>query len=176
MNQLAEHIRPGLRRLERQLAIGLFLEVWPVWAIGSFLAAGVSAIACRLFFPAAAPHLAWLWLSPLLSLIPALVVCFRRRYRPGEIVALADSLAGGQGVLLTLAECNDPDWAGAPLVDHSSRFALPRLRPWRRLSTVTVAAAFLMLGLWLPQRTLSADRRPDAEAAATKARSSSCRR
>ena len=158
MNQLPEHIRPGLKRLGRQLAIGLFLEVWPAWATGGFLTAGVIAIACRLFFPAAAPQLVWLWLAPLLSLIPAGIVCVMRRYRPGEIVALADSLGGGQGVLLTLAERGGPDWAGSPLVERSLTFALPRLRPGRRLSALPVAAAFLMLGLWLPQRSPSADR------------------
>ena len=157
MNQLPEHIRPGLRRLERQLALGLFLDVWPAWAIGGLLLAGVTAIACRLFFPAAAPHLRWLWLAPLLSLIPALVICFTRRYTPAEIVALADSLAGGQGMLLTLAERGDPNWAESPLVQYSSRFALPRLRPLRRLAVLPVAAAFLALGLWLPQRSPAAD-------------------
>lgn len=158
MNQLPGRIRPGLKRLGRQLAIGLFLDVWPAWAIGSMLAAGMIAITCRLFFPAAAPHLAWLWLAPALSLIPALFVCFMRRYRPGEIVALADSLGGGQGVLLTLTERDDPRWAESPLVEQALKFAVPQLRPWRRLAALPVAAAFLMIGLWLPQRSPSADR------------------
>ena len=158
MNQLPGRIRPGLKRLGRQLAVGLFLEVWPAWAIGSLLAAGVIAITCRLFFPAAAPHLAWLWLAPALSLVPALFVCFMRRYRPDEIVALADSLGGGHGVLLTLTERDDPNWAESPLVEHALTFALPRLRPWRRLSALPAAAAFLMMALWLPQRSPSADR------------------
>jgi hypothetical protein len=157
MNQVPGRIRPGLKRLERQLAVGLFLDVWPAWAIGSLLAAGVIALTCRLFFPAAAPYLAWLWLAPALSSIPAVIACVVQRYRPHEIVALADSLGGGQGVLLTLTERDDPGWAESPLVDRSLKFGLPRLRPWRRLSALPAAAAFLSIGLWLPQRMPSAD-------------------
>jgi hypothetical protein len=158
MSQLPGRIRPGLKRLGRQLAVGLFLDVWPAWAIGSLLAAGVIAITCRLFFPGAAPYLAWLWLAPALSVIPGVIACVLHRYRPHEIVALADSLGGGQGVLLTLTERDDAAWIESPLVDHSLTFELPRLRPWRRLSRLPVAAAFLLIGLWLPQRSPSADR------------------
>jgi hypothetical protein len=157
MNQVPGRMRPGLKRLGRQLAVGLFLDVWPAWAIASFLAAGAIAVTCRLFFPAAAPYLPWLWLAPALSLIPAGILCVVHRYRPHEVVALADSLGGGQGVLLTLTERADPTWVESPLVDHSLRFELPRLRPWRRLSALPVAAAFLSIGLWLPQRIPSGD-------------------
>jgi hypothetical protein len=152
MNELPVSLRPVLRRLARRLAIGLFLDVWPAWAVGSLLVAGLAALICRLFVPDAAPHLRWLWLAPLLMVVPALIVCFRGAYRPEEVVVLADSLAGGQGLLLTLAECDDPVWAGSPMVEDASSVALPRLRPWRSLALVPPAAAFLAAVLWLPQR------------------------
>jgi hypothetical protein len=83
--------------------------------------------------------------------IPSAVLCIRRTYRPSEIVALADSLSGGHGTLLTLAEVRDSAWIQASLPP----LTLPKLRPWRRLSLVFAAAAFLAASLMVPQRMLS---------------------
>src|SRR5687767_15934042 len=60
MHGMPSSVQPALRRLERRLAIGLFLAVWPAWAAGSLLAAGLVVVACRLFLPGAAPALPWL--------------------------------------------------------------------------------------------------------------------
>lgn len=153
MNQLPSAVRPALRRLSRRLAIGLFVDVWPAWTVAAVFAAGLVALACRMFIPAAASYLHWLWLAPLVTALAALVACYLRAYRPDEVVALADWLGGGQGVLLTLFTNDDPAWAESPLLERASRFALPRLRPWRRMAPLLPAAAFLAGALWLPQRT-----------------------
>ncbi len=152
MNEMPLSVRPALKRLARRLAIGLFLDVWPAWAVASFLLAGLVAVVCRLFFPGAAAGLHWLWLTPVLTAIPALIICARRAYRPAEVVAVADWLNGGQGMLLTLFEHDDLAWAGSPQAEHASTFSLPRLRPWRKLAALPAAAAFLAAALWLPQR------------------------
>jgi hypothetical protein len=152
MIEMPASVRPVLRRLSRRLAIGLFLDVWPVWAVASLLASGLVVLICRMFFPGAAPHLYWLWLAPVLIALPAVAICVIRAYRPAEVIALADWLSGGQGMLLTLLERNDPAWAGSPLVASASKFTLPRLRPWRKLATLPPAVMFLALALWLPQR------------------------
>ncbi len=70
MKDLPASVRPILRRLTRRVAVGLFLEIWPRWAIGSFLIAGTVALVCRMFFEGAAPLLPWLWLAPVLSIFP----------------------------------------------------------------------------------------------------------
>ena len=142
---------PLVRRLSRRLTIGLFLELWPNWAVASLLVAGLLALVCRLFAPAAAPYLAWLWLAPLVAAIPALILCARRKHRPDEVVAVADWLNGGDGLLLTLMERQDEAWAAR--LDKASSFTLPRLRPWRRLAWLPAALAFLGVALALPQRT-----------------------
>ena len=113
MTDLPASVRPLLRRLTRRLAVGLFLEIWPRWAVASLLIAGTAALVCRIFFRGAAAVLPWVWLAPVLSILPVVVLCIRRAYRPAEIAALADSLAGGHGTLLTLWETNDPAWTGA---------------------------------------------------------------
>ncbi len=145
-------VRPALRRLARRLAAGLFLDVWPAWAVASLLLAGLVALVCRLFLPGAASSLHWLWLTPVLMAIPAIVICFRRSYRSDDVVAVADWLNGGQGMLLTLLETNDLAWAESPLAEYASTFSLPRLRPWRKLAALPPAVAFLAIALWLPQR------------------------
>ena len=55
IDDMPESVRPALRRLARRLALGVFLDVWPAWAIASLLAAGSAALICRLFFPGM-PH------------------------------------------------------------------------------------------------------------------------
>src|SRR5262245_12621482 len=152
MPTMPESVTPALRRLSRRLALGLFLDVCPAWAVGGLLVAGLVALACRLFVPAAAPFLHWLWLMPVAAILPAAFICRRRSYRPGEVVAVADWLNGGLGTLLTLHETNDASWTDSALAARASAFALPRLRPWRRLAMVPPALAFMAATLFVPQR------------------------
>jgi hypothetical protein len=156
MNSMRDSVRPNLIGLSRRLAVGLFLDVWPAWAVGSLIGAGLVALTCRLFIPGAASSLPWLWLSPALATVPVLFICYKRAYRPSEVAALADVLSGGHGVVLTRAETNDPAWSQSSQFERSSRFVLPRLRPWRRLAAVVPATAFLAVALLLPQRVPAA--------------------
>jgi hypothetical protein len=149
---MPESVTPALQRLARRLTFGLFLDIWPAWAVGGLLAAGVVALVCRLFVPAAAPLLRWLWLAPVVAILPAVFICIRRAYRTAEVVALADWLNGGQGTLLALHETNDPSWSTSALAARASTFTLPRIRPWRRLVTLPPALAFMAASLWIPQR------------------------
>jgi hypothetical protein len=155
MNGMSPPVRRLLRRLSRRLALGLFLDVWPAWAAGSLLVAGTLAIVCRLFLASFAPALPWLWLAPVLAAGPALVICAQRAYSHSHLVAIADTLSGGSGALLTMAERHDAVWAEAPLFMKASQIVLPRFRPWRRLALVVPALAFLALALAIPQRTAS---------------------
>jgi cytochrome bd-type quinol oxidase subunit 2 len=98
MIEMPMSVRPALRRLSRRLAIGLFLDVWPAWAVGSLLVGGLVALVCRMFVARAASSLHWLWLAPVLTAVPALMACFLRGYRRADVVALADWLGGGQGM------------------------------------------------------------------------------
>ena len=152
MDTIPESVTPALRRHARRLTIGLFLDIFPVWAVGGLLVAGIVALVCRLFVPAAAPILHWLWLAPLVTILPAVFLCMRRSYRPAEVVAVADWLNGGHGTLLALHETHDTSWSGSALAARAATFTLPRLRPWRRLAAVPPALAFMAGALWIPQR------------------------
>jgi hypothetical protein len=148
-------VRSKLRSVSRRLAVGQFLLFWPPWAVAGFLAAGLIALVCRIFFASAVQVLGWLWIIPLLSLVPAIILCIVRRYQYADIVALADSLSGGNGTLLAILETGDPAWTHAPILESVSRLPLPRLRLRRKLWPVAPAAAFLILALLLPQRTFN---------------------
>src|SRR5262245_21730436 len=153
MNDLPAPIRRRLSRLARRLALGLFLDVWPRWAAAALLVAGLAALASRMLVPRASPFLSWLWLAPALALIPAAIVCRLRAFRTADVVAVADSLAGGRGILLAVSETGDAAWSASPALERASAFHVPRLRPWRALRPAAAAAVFLAIALALPQRT-----------------------
>jgi hypothetical protein len=67
MQELPVSVRRALHRLTRRLAIGLFLEIWPAWAVGGLLLAGTLVLIARLFIPQLGSVLPWLWLAPLIA-------------------------------------------------------------------------------------------------------------
>jgi hypothetical protein len=152
MNEIPVPVRSWLRRFQRRLTAGLFLEIWPRWAVASLLLAGVTTLVCRQFFAAASDALPWLLLAPACAVVPAAIMCAFRAFRQQQVVALADSLAGGHGLLLALMERRDQAWAASPLLERLSRMSLPRVRPWRALLPVAPALVFLAVALLLPQR------------------------
>lgn len=152
MSSVSPTLPAALSRLRRRLAVGLFLDVWPGWAIGSLIAAGTIVIVCRMFFAGAAPYLGWLWWLPVLAAIPAAVLAVRRAYAPADVAAVADWLGGGQGALLTWFETADPAWKDSPLIRQSAAFQLPKIRLRRAHMAVLPAFAFLAAAWVLPQR------------------------
>jgi hypothetical protein len=134
------------------------LEIYPVWAGTALVCAGTVAVICRLFVADAAPLLPWLWLAPLLVLAPVLIACYRRAYTPDQVTAIADSLAGGDGLLLTLTEVQDARWTPR-LEERAGRFQLPRWRVMPAIRVLVPSALFLAIALLVPQRV------PEAPAA-----------
>ena len=140
-----------LKRLQRHLALGLFLDTWPAWAAASLLAAGLAVLACRMFVPGASEWLPWLWMAPIAAAVPAVMICVTKRYRAADVAALADSLGGGHGLLLSQFERGDIAWWESPLLAQAASFALPRIRPWRKLAPLIPAVFFLAASLLVPQ-------------------------
>jgi hypothetical protein len=99
--------------------------------------------------------LVWLWLSPILVILPATCICVMRKYRPAEVVALADWLSGGRGTLLSLVETRDGAWSESPILKSVIDLSLPRLRPFRQHWPILPAALFLATAMLLPQRISS---------------------
>src|SRR5262245_3620923 len=132
MKDLPISTRLLLKRLSRRLTSGLIIEIWPKWAASSLLAAGVITLLYRMFVPGASGWVQWLWTLPVMSIVPAAIIYWKRAYKPAEIVAIADSLSGGHGTLISLYETRDPAWSNHALPS----LVLPRLRVVRRLLPV----------------------------------------
>ena len=156
MSELPVPIRRRLQRLARRLSLGLFLDVWPRWTAAGLIAAGIATLVCRVLVPRASPYLLWLWSVPALAAIAAAIFCRLRRFRREDVLAAADSLAGGRGTLLAVAETRDAAWYDSPMLARAAAFELPRLRPWRRLTPAIASAVFLAAALAVPQRTVRA--------------------
>ena len=152
MTDLPVPVRAALRRFARRLSLGVFLDVWPTYAAVGIVVAGLAALACRLLFPDASAYLPWLWLIPLVAVFPAWRACRLRAYSFDQLVALTDSLSGGEGLLLATIERPGSEWASSAGVERVANMPLPELRPWRRLSIVALSAAFLAIALLHPQR------------------------
>jgi hypothetical protein len=152
VSNLPDPVQSVLRRLRCRLAIGVFLDFWPRWAVASLLLAGIVALTCRLWFPGAAFGLPWLWIAPAIAGIPALIQAARHSYQPEQIAAFADSLSGGHGTLLALLETQDPAWMDLCRIEKYSAFPFPRFHVWRKLAMLVPAASFLLIALILPQR------------------------
>lgn len=151
-NHVPAELVPAVRRLSRRLHLGQFLETWPRWAAGALLVSGGIALFCRVLVPAAAPYVYWLLAAPVVATVPAIVICVRRAYRPADVLALADALTGGGGLVVTFAERHDKAWGTADQMVRAASLRLPRLRPWRQLLIIVPAFAFLLAALYLPQR------------------------
>jgi hypothetical protein len=157
MEKVPSSVPAALKRLRRRLAIGLFLEIWPAWAITGLIVAGTAVVVCRLFVPSAGPYLVWLWLLPGLTAIPSLAICLRRAYAPGDVAAVADWLGGGRGGLLTWYETTDPAWSESSLIQQAATFPLPRIRLRAAQMALIPALAFLAVAWLLPQRVRALD-------------------
>jgi hypothetical protein len=156
MNRLPSPVQSVLRRLRYRLAIGVFLDFWPRWAVVSLLIAGMVALICRMWFPYPAFGLRLLWFAPALAVIPALIQSIRHFYRTDQLAAIADSLSGGRGTLLALLETQDKAWMNHHGIGSCSTFPFPRFHVWRRLAMVGAATVFLAIALMLPQRISAA--------------------
>src|SRR4051812_6667938 len=153
MTAMPADARGRLEQLSRRLAAGVFLDAWIPCTIAALMVAGSAALVCRIFVPAAAGAVRCFWIAPVLAIFPAAVVCWRRAFLPADVVAIADWLAGGNGMLMAVAETGDAAWLGSAPLERASAFQLPRLRPWRKLPWLVAAGPFLSLAPSVAQRT-----------------------
>src|SRR3954462_2884320 len=128
MTAMPADARGRLKQLSRRLAAGVFLDAWIPGPIGAPMVAGIAALVCRIFVPAAAGAVRWFRIAPVLAIVPAAVVCWRRAFSPADVVAIADWLDGGNGMHIVVAETGDAACLGSAPLARASSFPLPRLR------------------------------------------------
>src|SRR3954466_13952166 len=102
MTAMPADARGRLKQLSRRLAAGVFLDAWIPSTIGALMVAGIAALVARIFVPAVRGALRWCWIVPGRAIVPAAVVCWRRAFSPADVVAIADWLGGGNGILIAV--------------------------------------------------------------------------
>ena len=138
----------------KRLQVGLYLQTVAEWLAGGFLAAGTLVLAIRVW----APH----YLVPvlygtasigLLLLLIAWRWSQRHPYSRQEAVALMDRQLNAGGLLLSLAEKPDENWAERlPKSSDVWQASVPRLAPRRLLSWLGVPCLFFVATCLLPIR------------------------
>ncbi len=138
-----------IKRHHRRLAFGLFLErAGESLAVFLFLF-GASVLTAKLFLPQFWPHVLWLgFLAVPLALLAArfaLGAAFSR----SESVALLDRQLKAGGLVMALAETDDPAWHGKlPKTPELWRRKLPKVWPVRFFRLVGWPSVFVLGALF----------------------------
>lgn len=142
-----------LRRNLFRLHLGQFLRCAGD-ALSVYLCAfGTAVLFAKLLIPALWPHV--LWMS--LGVLPIIAWAWWRSRVDGfterEAIALLDRSLGAGGLLMALSEAPDSEWeARLPQLEAAWRASLPRVRPRRFASYVTVPLLFAVGACFIPVR------------------------
>jgi hypothetical protein len=139
-------------RYAARIRLGEFLQRAAEWGAAYLFVFGAAVLVVKLFFPQAWPHVLWL----AAGLIPAFAAGWpfraNRENRWQSVARLDASLETG-GLLMTLSERPDADWAAhLPQLDQYWQEALPRIRPRRFASYLALPLAFAVGACFVPLR------------------------
>lgn len=144
-----------IHRHLRRLRLGQFLQRAGEWLAGFLLVFGMSVLLVKRLIPAGWPHV--LWLAAAAIPVTALAWRLSRRgaFTRDESVALLDRALNAGGLLMTLSEAPDEEWSRR-LPNHEGdwREALPRVRPRRLASYLTLPLLFAVGVCFVPLRQI----------------------
>ena len=142
-----------IKRHHRRLAFGLFLQRAGEWLAVFLFLFGAAVLTAKLFLPSFWPDVLWLGLG----IVPILLLAGRwaRRvpYSRMEAVALLDRQLKGGGLVMSLAESDDPAWHDRlPKTPELWQRKLPKVRPVRFFRLIGWPAVFVLGALLIPTR------------------------
>ncbi len=145
-----------IHRHWRRLQWGQFLGICADRLAATFIGIGCAILLIKLFIPALWPY------APALLLFLAAVPVWswfsiqKRQFSHEEATALLDQKLSAGGLLMTLSEAPDEEWARRlPQVEELWRNSLPRIRPKRFVSMTAVPCIFALLTCLVPIREFS---------------------
>ncbi|QDU36431.1 hypothetical protein Mal4_07170 [Maioricimonas rarisocia] len=114
---------------------------------------GTAVLFSKLLIPALWPHVLWM----AVGIVPIVGWAWWRsrvdRFSEREAIALLDRSLGTGGLLMALSEAPDAEWESRlPQLEAAWRASLPRLRPRRFASYVTVPLLFAVGACLIPVR------------------------
>jgi hypothetical protein len=135
------------------LALGLFLQrAGEGLAVFLFLF-GASVLTAKLFLPQFWPNVLWLGVLVIPLLAMAARFASRVPFSRTEAVALLDRQLKGGGLIMSLAESDDPAWhARLPQTPELWKRKLPKLRPVRFFRLIGWPMVFVLGALLIPLR------------------------
>ena len=146
-----------IRKHWTRLQWGRFLGVCGDQLAMALIGCGSIVLLMKLFAPLLLPY------APFLLVVLALVPFWSwrsvtgRSFSEQEATALLDSKLQAGGLLMTLAEAPDHEWQRRlPQLEELWRDSLPRIRPKRFASLVSLPALFAVAACLIPAREFSA--------------------
>jgi len=141
-----------IERHRRRLAWGRFLERFSEWFAGYLFVFGVVVLAVKLLIPGVWPAVLWLGIAAVPVTAVAWTLSRRTAYSRAESVAMLDRKLDAGGLLMTLSENPDPDWAARLPAEAAWRYSLPRLRPVRVARYLLLPVLFAAAACLIPPR------------------------
>lgn len=140
-----------ITRHNRRLMFGLFLKRAGEWLAVWLYVFGACVLTVKLFLPEFWPDVLWLSLLVIPILGWAARYAFRYPYSRDEAVALLDRQLKGGGLVMALAESDDPTWHDRlPQTPELWKRKLPKIRPVRFFRLVGWPMAFALGALLIP--------------------------
>jgi len=144
------------RWIDRYLARvrwGEYLQRAAEWFAAFLFCFGGAVLIVRLWIPAWWPHVLWLGLGAIPAGIGAWYMARRNQLSRTESIAQLDRSLQTGGLLMTLTERPDPQWAAQlPQLELIWREALPKLRPRRFASYLMLPLLFALGTFFVPLR------------------------
>lgn len=142
-----------INRHHRRLAFGLFLERAGEWLAVFLLLFGAAVLTAKLFLPDFWPEVLWLLTLVVPILLLAGRFAMKASFSRTESVALLDRQLKAGGLVMALAESDDPAWHGKlPKTPELWRRKLPAIWPVRFFRLVGWPAVFVLGALLIPLR------------------------
>ena len=147
-----------IERHLRRLAFGRFLER-AADALAVFLFVfGTAVLVVKLLVPALWPHVLWLAAAVVPVGLAAWIVSRRNRYTRTNSVAMLDRRLEVGGLLMTLAETPDEQWAEQlPQAESIWQESIPKVRPVRFAKCLMLPLLFAVGACFVPLREAKAE-------------------
>ena len=143
------------RKYLQRLLFGQFLKTAAEWLGAFLLSFGTIVLLVKLTIPSLWPNVLWLGLAAIPVAIAAWSYAMRDAFTEGESVAYLDQKLKAGGLLMSLSEAPDEEWAQKlPQMESQWSQSLPKFYPVRFAKTVGLPMLFCIACGFVPLREI----------------------
>ena len=148
-----EHVERWIDRYQQRIRWGEYLQRAAEWLAAFLFLFGAAVLLVRLALPGWWPHVLWMSLGVIPAGVGAWLLTRRQRQSRVESIAQLDKALDTGGLLMTLTERPDAEWADRlPQLELMWRAALPKWRPKRFASYLGLPLLFAVGSCLVPLR------------------------